>query len=42
MKVIQISGYESPGMRFNGITLAPLLRRHGVESTQYDLGARHN
>jgi glycosyltransferase involved in cell wall biosynthesis len=33
MRVLQISGYESPGMRFNGITLAPLLRSHDVEST---------
>lgn len=33
IKVLQVSGYESPGKRFNGITLASLLKLHGVHST---------
>jgi glycosyltransferase involved in cell wall biosynthesis len=33
MKIMQISGYETPGMRFNGLSLTPLLRKHGIDST---------
>lgn len=35
MKVLQINGYESPGRRFNGLSLIPYLHEHGVESTHY-------
>lgn len=33
MKVLQINGYESPGRRFNGLSLAPLLKVRGIDST---------
>lgn len=33
MKVLQINGYESPGRRFNGLSLMPLLKERGVDST---------
>jgi len=32
VKVLQVNGYESPGRRFNGLSITPLLRNHGVES----------
>jgi glycosyltransferase involved in cell wall biosynthesis len=32
MKVLQVNGYESPGRRFNGLSIAPLLKQHGIES----------
>ncbi|MGB7815442.1 MAG: glycosyltransferase family 4 protein [Methylotenera sp.] len=32
MKVLQINGYESPGRRFNGLSITPLLKKHGIES----------
>lgn len=35
MKVLQINGYESPGRRFNGLSLTPYLHEHGVESTHF-------
>ncbi len=31
-KVLQVNGYESPGRRFNGLSITPLLKRHGIES----------
>ncbi|CAO4192091.1 D-inositol-3-phosphate glycosyltransferase [Methylorubrum extorquens] len=33
MNIMQISGYETPGMRFNGLSLTPLLRERGINST---------
>jgi glycosyltransferase involved in cell wall biosynthesis len=33
VKVLQINGYESPGRRFNGLSLAPLLKIRGIQST---------
>jgi len=32
MKVLQVNGYESPGRRFNGLSITPLLKKHGIES----------
>lgn len=32
MKVLQVNGYESPGRRFNGLSIAKKLEEHGVES----------
>jgi glycosyltransferase involved in cell wall biosynthesis len=32
MKVLQINGYESPGRRFNGLSLTPLLKARGIDS----------
>jgi len=32
MKVFQINGYESPGRRFHGLAITPLLKEHGIES----------
>lgn len=32
MKILQINTYESPGKRFNGLAITPLLRKHGIES----------
>jgi glycosyltransferase involved in cell wall biosynthesis len=32
LKVLQVNAYESPGRRFNGLTLTPILKRHGIES----------
>lgn len=32
MKVLQINGYESPGRRFNGLSITPLLKKHDIES----------
>lgn len=33
MKVLQINGYQSPGRRFNGLSLRPHLAEHGISST---------
>lgn len=33
MKVLQINGYESPGRRFNGLSITLLLKVRGVDST---------
>lgn len=33
MKVLQLNGYESPGRRFSGLSLAPLLKNYGITST---------
>jgi glycosyltransferase involved in cell wall biosynthesis len=33
MKILQINGYESPGRRFNGLSLTPLLKARGINST---------
>ena len=33
MKVLQINGYESPGRRFNGLSLTPELKKRGIDST---------
>lgn len=32
MKVLQVNGYESPGRRFNGLSISPLLKKLGIES----------
>jgi len=32
MKVLQINGYESPGRRFNCISIKPLLKVHDIDS----------
>lgn len=32
MNVLQVNGYESPGRRFNGLSITPLLREHGIIS----------
>jgi glycosyltransferase involved in cell wall biosynthesis len=32
MKILQVSAYESPGRRFNGLSITPLLKKHGIES----------
>lgn len=33
MKVLQLNGYESPGSRFSGLSLAKLLKKNGISST---------
>jgi glycosyltransferase involved in cell wall biosynthesis len=33
VKILQINGYESPGRRFNGLSLVPLLKARGIDST---------
>ena len=33
MKILQINAYESPGRRFNGLSLTPLLKARGLDST---------
>lgn len=33
MKILQINGYESPGRRFNGLSLTPYLKARGIDST---------
>jgi glycosyltransferase involved in cell wall biosynthesis len=33
VKILQINGYESPGRRFNGLSLTPLLKARGIDST---------
>ena len=32
MKILQVNGYESPGRRFNGLSITPLLKAHDIES----------
>ncbi|WP_448650114.1 glycosyltransferase family 4 protein [Pseudomonas fluorescens] len=32
MKILQVNGYESPGRRFNGLSITPLLKKHNIES----------
>jgi len=32
MKVLQVNGYESPGRRFNGLAITPLLKKQGIDS----------
>ncbi|OIN54162.1 glycosyltransferase family 4 protein [Pseudomonas costantinii] len=32
MKILQVNGYESPGRRFNGLSITPLLKKHDIES----------
>ncbi|WP_347938657.1 glycosyltransferase family 4 protein [Rickettsia oklahomensis] len=32
MKILQINGYESPGRRFHGLSITPILKKYGVES----------
>jgi glycosyltransferase involved in cell wall biosynthesis len=32
MKILQINAYESPGRRFNGLSITSLLKKYGVES----------
>ncbi len=32
MKVLQVNGYESPGRRFHGLAVTPLLEKQGVQS----------
>ena len=35
MKTIQVNGYQSPGRRFNGLSLNPYLAKLNVQSTQF-------
>ncbi|WP_447922500.1 glycosyltransferase family 4 protein [Achromobacter aegrifaciens] len=35
MKVLQVNGYQSPGRRFNGLSLKPYLEKLGVSSTHF-------
>lgn len=32
MKILQVNGYESPGRRFSGLSITPLLKKYGIES----------
>jgi glycosyltransferase involved in cell wall biosynthesis len=32
MKILQVNGYESPGRRFNGLAITPLLQEHDIQS----------
>ncbi|HJD64815.1 MAG TPA: glycosyltransferase family 4 protein [Rickettsia endosymbiont of Diachasma alloeum] len=32
MKILQVNGYESPGSRFHGLAITPLLKEYGIES----------
>jgi glycosyltransferase involved in cell wall biosynthesis len=32
MRVLQINGYQSPGRRFNGLAITPLLQQRGIHS----------
>ena len=32
MKILQVTAYESPGSRFHGLAITPLLKEYGVES----------
>ena len=32
MRVLQINGYQSPGRRFNGLAITPLLKEEGIHS----------
>lgn len=32
MKILQVNRYESPGCRFHGLAITPLLKKYGVES----------
>lgn len=32
MKILQINGYESPGRRFHGLSITPLLQKYGIKS----------
>jgi glycosyltransferase involved in cell wall biosynthesis len=32
MKILQVNAYESPGKRFNGLSITPLLKKQGIES----------
>ncbi len=35
MNILQINGYETPGARFHGLAITPLLKKHGVESQHF-------
>jgi hypothetical protein len=35
VKVLQFNGYQSPGRRFNGLSLKPYLAEHGVHSKHF-------
>lgn len=35
MKILQVNGYESPGRRFHGLSITPLLKNYGIESTHF-------
>lgn len=35
MKILQVNGYQSPGRRFNGLSLRPHLRELGIESKHF-------
>lgn len=35
MKILQINGYESPGQRFHGLGISPLLQEKGVKSKHF-------
>ncbi|WP_341795073.1 glycosyltransferase family 4 protein [Rickettsia endosymbiont of Rhinocyllus conicus] len=32
MKILQVNGYESPGSRFHGLAITPLLKEYGIDS----------
>ncbi|WP_341791062.1 glycosyltransferase family 4 protein [Rickettsia endosymbiont of Gonocerus acuteangulatus] len=32
MKILQVNGYESPGSRFHGFAITPILKEYGIES----------
>lgn len=32
MRVLQVNGYQSPGRRFNGLAITPLLKQRGIDS----------
>jgi glycosyltransferase involved in cell wall biosynthesis len=32
MRILQINGYQSPGRRFNGLAITPLLKEQGIDS----------
>lgn len=32
MKILQVNAYESPGSRFHGLTITPLLKKYGIDS----------
>jgi glycosyltransferase involved in cell wall biosynthesis len=32
VKILQVNGYESPGRRFHGLSITPLLKKYGIES----------
>jgi glycosyltransferase involved in cell wall biosynthesis len=37
MKILQVNAYESPGRRFNGLSITSLLKTQGIESSHFVL-----